>query len=62
VVVIVKSYDEKCAELARLFLRDELLATDENVHELALSIQQAIEDGIEDIKDRAPREPKRSGV
>ena len=59
---MTKTYDTKCADLARFFLNDEGLATDDNVHELALLIQGTIEDEIEAIKDRAPRELRRSGT
>ena len=40
------SYDPKCEELARLFLIDTDLYTDEKAKLLAQHIQQAIEDWI----------------
>ncbi len=43
----VKTYDSKCADLADHFLQDEThLWTDRRVEELALAIQQTIEDYI----------------
>lgn len=43
----VKTYDGKCADLAAIFLGDEPhLHTDRRIHELALAIQQVIEDYI----------------
>ena len=51
-----RTYDEKCYELAALFLGDEpSLHTHEKIDELAANIQQAIEDFIEYERDyRAP--------
>lgn len=44
----VKTYDVKCYELAIHFLQDEPnLDTQENQHELAAEIQQAVEDWFE---------------
>lgn len=48
----VKTYDSKCADLAAVFLGDEPhLLTDRRIHELALAIQQTIEDFIADEQD-----------
>lgn len=47
----VKSYDEKCHDLASIFLEDEPeLYTKDHKHYLACAIQTAIEDYIEDAK------------
>jgi transcriptional regulator len=46
---MVKSYNVRVHELAELFLSDEKdLATQHNAHELALAIQETIEDWIEE--------------
>lgn len=48
----VKSYDSKCADLADHFLQDmPHLWNDRRIHELALEIQQAIEDYIAQEQD-----------
>lgn len=45
----VKTYDEKSYDLAEHFLSDTPhLDTFDNIHHLALAIQQAVEDWIED--------------
>lgn len=45
---MVKTYDRKCYALAEAFLKDEGCATPERCDALALDIQQAIEDYIEE--------------
>ena len=43
----VKTYDRRCYDLAAIFLGDEpALHSEENIHALALEIQQCIEDEI----------------
>jgi hypothetical protein len=44
---MVKSYDERSFELAQYFLADESGAGRSDAHELALEIQETIEDWIE---------------
>lgn len=47
-----KSFDEKCYELALMFLEDEPhLNTDKNADALACAIQECIEDWIRQAKD-----------
>ena len=48
----VKTYDSKCYELAEWFLDEaEELNTKSRRHDLALTIQQAIEDWFESARD-----------
>lgn len=48
---MTKTYDQKCHDLAALFLGDEPeLHTPENINQLALLIQAAIEDYITFMK------------
>jgi hypothetical protein len=49
---VIKTYDVKCAELARTFLADEGLATEDNVRNLAIEIQDVIEGYLEGARDR----------
>lgn len=58
-----KTYDSKCHDLAEHFAQDEHLTTDE-LHELACTIQEAVEDwfsmrenAAEAAYDRAMEEP-----
>ena len=53
------TYDQKCYDLAALFLGDEPeLHTKENMEELAYLIQQAIEDYIAGDPPPMPRDPR----
>lgn len=58
-----KTYDEKCYDLAGLFLQDEPdLFTLHHNHHLACAIQTAIEEYIEDAKRTyATTEERRNG-
>ncbi len=58
----IKSYDEKSYELAEHFLADEpALNTGSNAHQLALCIQEAVEDWFES-KRRESTEESDEGV
>lgn len=61
---MVKSYDSKCFDLAKAFLEDEGRdgkISDELIRELALEIQQTIEDFLEFREDDIREEVERHG-
>ena len=47
---MLKSYDEKCEELARHFIIPDRRELESKIPELAFAIQQAIEDWFEDYR------------
>lgn len=53
----VKTYDRRCYDLAAIFLGDEPdLHNEDNIHALALEIQQCIEDEIFFMSQDAPHD------
>jgi hypothetical protein len=53
---MTKTFDKKCYELAELFLSDTGKANSDNTTELAILIQETIEDFISELEEDAESE------